>query len=470
MIQVLAKTLLQKAVDQMVHDLYFVALEGKYSLYFRTATERRFERELDLEQGQALIAHMKFLAGMNLGESRRVQLGACTYVLDKGEQRLRLSTVGDFHGQESLVIRLLHHQQSQLHFWNSEIFKSFIGGRGLYLFSGPVGSGKTSLMYKFAREHFKNQQVICIEDPVELVETEFLQLQVNKVIGNDYDALIKLSLRHRPDLLIVGEIRDSQTAKAVLRASLTGYTVFSTVHARSISGVITRLKELGLTDWELQSSLQRVIYQRLIAGRGLLVYEKEKFEEWQPDEWNGQIDQLLQLRTKKLSLAKQIKLVQLMNNLFKSGFHLSEIIDFLERSGLTEAYFISKMRAGLLNGQSFSGILAKLKFNEDIVTQLSLAESHGNVEYTLGLIEEKLRRILNIRKKLIQVATYPLVLLVFLIFIMLGLKNYLLPQLDENRGLATYVIQNLPTLFLGCLFSLLVFFYLGRYYWKKKLL
>lgn len=137
MIQVLAKTLLQKAVDQMVHDLYFVALEGKYSLYFRTATERRFERELDLEQGQALIAHMKFLSGMNLGESRRVQLGACTYVLDKGEQRLRLSTVGDFHGQESLVIRLLHHQQNQLHFWNSEIFKSFIGGRGLYLFSGP---------------------------------------------------------------------------------------------------------------------------------------------------------------------------------------------------------------------------------------------------------------------------------------------------------------------------------------------
>ena len=123
-----------------------------------------------------------------------------------------------------------------------------MGGRGLYLFSGPVGSGKTSLMYKFAREYFKDQQVICIEDPVELVEAEFLQLQVNKVIGNDYDALIKLSLRHRPDLLIVGEIRDSQTARAVLRASLTGYTVFSIVHARSISGVVARLKELGLTD------------------------------------------------------------------------------------------------------------------------------------------------------------------------------------------------------------------------------
>ena len=118
----------------MVHDLYLVALEGKYFLYFRTATERRFERELALEQGQALIAHMKFLSGMNLGESRRVQLGACTYILDKGEQRLRLSTVGDFHGQESLVIRLLHHQQNQLHFWNSEIFNTIIGEEAFTFF------------------------------------------------------------------------------------------------------------------------------------------------------------------------------------------------------------------------------------------------------------------------------------------------------------------------------------------------
>src|SRR5699024_864788 len=115
-----------------------------------------------------------------------------------------------------------------------------------------------------------------------------------------------------------------------------------------------------------------------------------------------------------------------------------------------------------------SGILAELKFYEDVVTQLSLAESHGNVEYTLGLIEEKLIRVLNIRRKLIQVSTYPIVLLAFLIFIMLGLKNYLLPQLEENKGLATYAIQNLPTIFLGCLFGLLVFFYLCRYYWKKK--
>lgn len=294
MIQKLAKKILQEAIEQEVHDLYIIASQGFYQLYFRTIKERKFKESLSLDQGQALIAHMKFISGMNIGEKRRAQLGACSYQLDNDERRLRLSTVGDFEGQESMVVRILHDGQLPLQFWQKDIFTELRAGRGLYLFSGPVGSGKTSLMYACARRYFKGQQVICIEDPVELIEEEFLQLQVNKVIGNDYDALIKLSLRHRPDLLIVGEIRDTQTARAVLRASLTGYTVFSTVHARSIPGVVARLKELGLTDWELRSSLQMIVYQRLIAGKGLLDYAKKEFEKWQPKVWNAKINQLFE--------------------------------------------------------------------------------------------------------------------------------------------------------------------------------
>ncbi|MDM5146693.1 ComG operon protein 1 [Lactococcus lactis] len=125
-----------------------------------------------------------------------------------------------------------------------------------------------------------------------MIDSDFIQLQVNEVIGNSYDELIKLSLRHRPDLLIVGEIRDQQTARAVLRASLTGYTFFSTIHAASVKGVVQRLLELGLSDWELKNGLEAVVYQRLIAGKGVLDIAKNEFDTWSPKKWNEKIENL----------------------------------------------------------------------------------------------------------------------------------------------------------------------------------
>lgn len=228
----MAKELIQRAIDRDASDIYLIASKEKYKLYFRQMTARDLVEEIGLEVGLALLTHFKFLAGMNTGERRRVQLGACWYELEESNaKRLRLSTVGDFEGNESLVIRLLHDQNKELDFWFDEELENYDCKRGLHLFAGPVGSGKTSLMFDLARRHFTDLQVITIEEPVELIDSDFIQLQVNEVIGNSYDELIKLSLRHRPDLLIVGEIRDKLTAQAVLRASLTGYTVFSTVHA-----------------------------------------------------------------------------------------------------------------------------------------------------------------------------------------------------------------------------------------------
>ena len=102
------------------------------------------------------------------------------------------------------------------------------------------------------------------------VQENMLQLQLNDQIGMTYDNLIKLSLRHRPDLLIIGEIRDKETARAVVRASLTGVTVFSTIHAKSVRGVYERLLELGVSEEELKIVLQGICYQRLIAGGGVV--------------------------------------------------------------------------------------------------------------------------------------------------------------------------------------------------------
>lgn len=148
-------------------------------------------------------------------------------------------------------------------------------------------------MYQLVREKFPNKQVITIEDPVEIKQEQMLQLQLNSDIGMTYDELIKLSLRHRPDILIIGEIRDSETARAVIRASLTGAVVFSTIHAKSIPGVYARLLELGVSKQELENSLRAIVYQRLIGGGGVIDFAKENFESHRPECWNTKIESLV---------------------------------------------------------------------------------------------------------------------------------------------------------------------------------
>ena len=147
-------------------------------------------------------------------------------------------------------------------------------------------------MHALAQERFADQQVMSIEDPVEIKQDNMLQLQLNDQIGMTYDNLIKLSLRHRPDLLIIGEIRDKETARAVVRASLTGVTVFSTIHAKSVRGVYERLLELGVSEEELKIVLQGICYQRLIAGGGVVDFATENYQEHSASRWNQQMDLL----------------------------------------------------------------------------------------------------------------------------------------------------------------------------------
>lgn len=295
MVQILAQELITLAKKQGAQDIYFIPKEKIYELHMRVGDERHLINTYDFEKLGAVISHFKFVAGMNVGEKRRSQLGSCDYQHGDKVSSLRLSTVGDYRGHESLVIRLLHDQEQELRFWFQNLMELENGfrQRGLYLFAGPVGSGKTTLMHELAKSLFKGQQVMSIEDPVEIKQEAMLQLQLNEAIGLNYENLIKLSLRHRPDLLIIGEIRDSETARAVVRASLTGATVFSTIHAKSVRGVYERLLELGVSEDELAVVLQGVCYQRLIAGGGIIDFANKNYQEHQAEKWNRQIDQLL---------------------------------------------------------------------------------------------------------------------------------------------------------------------------------
>lgn len=299
-IQDFAKELIRTAQKSQAQDIYILPRdEGLYKVYMRIGDNRQFVADYAEADMAAMISHFKFVAGMTVGEKRRTQLGSCDYDLGEGEEvSLRLSTVGDYRGYESLVIRLLYSDKSQrkLKFWHDglERMQAMIRERGLYLFSGPVGSGKTTLMYHLVKQLYPDQQIITIEDPVEIKQPQMLQLQLNESIDMTYDSLIKLSLRHRPDVLIIGEIRDSQTARAVIRASLTGTTVFSTIHAKSIPGVYARLLELGVSQEELSNSLKGVAYQRLIGGGGVIDCVDRDFQNYSADQWNKQIDRLFE--------------------------------------------------------------------------------------------------------------------------------------------------------------------------------
>ncbi|MBP2099426.1 competence type IV pilus ATPase ComGA [Enterococcus rivorum] len=266
----ISQELIEWGVKNHAQDLYVLPSEEKFIVSFRYDQEKVVYKELEKELGEKLIFHFKFIGGMDVGEKRKTQIGAATYRIAGVDRRIRLSTVGDFRQRESLVIRFLHSfgESPERFFLPQQIqtIQKQIKKRGLYLFCGPVGSGKTTTMYKLAKESGKSRQIISVEDPVEIEEESFLQLQTNHKIELTYDALIKLCLRHRPDILIIGEIRDTSTAEAAIRAALTGHRVFATLHARNVAGVYARLLELGSQKRELSECLKGIIYQRILPS------------------------------------------------------------------------------------------------------------------------------------------------------------------------------------------------------------
>ena len=223
------------------------------------------------QSANSFINYFKFNSGLNLGETRRPQMGSMEFTSETKEKiYLRISTIGNFNNRESLVVRLIYPIINKLNLFRDQdlqMLEFFTRRRGLMIFSGPTGSGKTTLIYYLARKLAKTSMVMSVEDPVEVNEPLFFQTQVNLSAKMTYSEIIKASLRHRPDVLIIGEIRDETSAQAAITAALSGHLVFSTVHARSIYGVIERLTDLGIKFSTLRNCLNSICYQRLIPDQ-----------------------------------------------------------------------------------------------------------------------------------------------------------------------------------------------------------
>lgn len=259
--------LLVAAISYQASDIFFFPKMDEVIVEFRTNQGLIRQNELSLTQGQEAINFFKYSAQMDIAEHRRPQVGAMIY---DGQYYLRLSSLGDFSDRESLVIRIIYGIEQSRYFFPQQLKQLYQAAaqRGLIVTSGPTGSGKTTTMYEIAKNMGEGKVVMTIEDPVEVYEPSFLQSQVNNEAGIDYQNLLKAALRHRPDILIIGEIRDRGTARLAIDAALSGHLVFATVHAKSTLQTISRLEGLGISKEELTNSLTAVSYQRLINSQG----------------------------------------------------------------------------------------------------------------------------------------------------------------------------------------------------------
>ena len=226
----------------------------------------------EVKIASALVVRLKLMAGLNISEKRLPQDGRFSIRVKGKMLDIRLSTLPISHG-ESIVMRLLDHSQGLLDINKLGIpddllarFKVHIKNpHGLVLVTGPTGSGKTTTLYAALSEvNTPDTKIITAEDPVEYTLPRINQSQINEKIGLTFASVLRSALRQDPDVLLVGEIRDAETAEIAIRASITGHLVFSTLHTNSAIESATRLLEMGVEGYILASALQAIIAQRLV--------------------------------------------------------------------------------------------------------------------------------------------------------------------------------------------------------------
>jgi general secretion pathway protein E len=264
--------LLNYAFEQRASDIHLEPRAQDAVIRFRIDGILHEIETLPLPVHGAVTSRVKVLAGMNIAERRRPQDGRIKTHRSQREVELRVSSMATAYG-EKIVIRVFDPgvlmtdlQDLGFNADERERFEKWITcPNGLVLVSGPTGSGKTTTLYSTLRYLSGPEiNITTVEDPIEMVDPRFCQVQVNPQIDVTFANALRTILRQDPDIIMVGEVRDGETAAMAVQAALTGHLVFSTVHTRNASGAVSRLVELGVEPFLLSSVLRGVIAQRLI--------------------------------------------------------------------------------------------------------------------------------------------------------------------------------------------------------------
>jgi len=268
----LVNHILKTAVIKKASDLHLVPERTRVKVILRIDGELREELVLSADRLASVIARLKIMGNMNIAERRLPQDGRAKVKVGKRIVDLRFSCMPSIFG-ESMAIRLLDKERGimgldELGFLEKElreIRETQKKPYGMILVTGPTGSGKSSTIYALLQEPiFSNKNIITLEDPVEYELPGLTQIQIKDKIGLTFARGLRQILRHDPDVITVGEIRDVETAKIAIQSALTGHILFSTLHTNTAAESFIRLGEMGVEPYLVTSSILGIISQRLI--------------------------------------------------------------------------------------------------------------------------------------------------------------------------------------------------------------
>ena len=271
-IVLMVKEMIDQAVRQRASDIHIEPMERQVRIRYRIDGALYEKANYSRKLLPAISARIKIIGGMDISEKRKPQDGRITQVVDRMEFDIRVSVLPTVYG-EKIVMRLtsknaLTREKSQLGLKPSELkqFDHILKNpHGILLVTGPTGSGKSTTLYTALSElNTGDVNIITVEDPVEANIDGINQVQVNAKADLTFASSLRSILRQDPDIIMIGEIRDGETATIAVQASITGHLVVSTLHTNSAAGTVTRLEDMGIPPYLLADSVVGIIAQRLV--------------------------------------------------------------------------------------------------------------------------------------------------------------------------------------------------------------